>query len=275
MLYNAKNGVVHVNGDEMDYIVFGKGDRVMIMLPGIGDGLKTAQGMALPFALMYRVFAKDFRVYVFSRRRHLPQGYTTRDMAREQIAAMEALGIARADVVGVSMGGMIAQWMAIDFPERIDRLVLAVTASRSNAILNDSISTWMSCTARKDHPALMLDSMERMYTEGYMRANRWLTPLATRIGKPKSYERFEIMASACLAHDAYDQLEQIKSSTLIIGGGKDKALGVGASFEMAERIIGCQTMIYDEYGHAAYEEAPDFNRTVMSFLLTKSGKTED
>lgn len=266
MLYNAKNGCVRVNGDEMDYIVFGKGECAMIMLPGIGDGLKTARGMAIPFALMYREFAKDFRVFVFSRRRQLPEGYTTRDMARDQIAAMDALGIAQADVVGVSMGGMIAQWMAIDFPERVGKLVLAVTASRPNAILTDSISTWVNCTAKGDHCALMLDSMERMYTDAYMRANRWLTPLMTRFGKPKSYERFDIMAHACITHDAYTALERIKAQTLIIGGGRDKALGVDASKEIAVRIPDCTLKIFEGYGHAVYEESTDFNRVMMSFL---------
>ena len=267
MLFDAKNGCVRVNGDEMDYIVFGNGKRILLMLPGIGDGLKTARGMAIPFALMYRMFAGDFRVYVFSRRRHLPAGSTTRDMARDQIEAMKALGIERADVVGVSMGGMIAQWMAIDSPERVGNLALVVTSSRMNETLRDSLDAWMRFTQKNDHFGLMMDSMRRMYTDEYLNRNRWMLPLTARLGKPKSYERFNVMAQACAKHDAYDALEKVGARTLIIAGGKDRALGAEASREMAQRISGSTLNVFEEYGHTVYEEAKEFNGVLSDFLL--------
>ena len=78
MLYHAKNAAV-VSGDTtMDYIRFGTGERNLIILPGLGDGLQTVKGTALPMAVMYRCFAKDFTVWAFSRKNALPQGYTTR-----------------------------------------------------------------------------------------------------------------------------------------------------------------------------------------------------
>ena len=113
MCYHAKNG--HIAGT--DYICFGTGKRIFIILPGLGDGLKTVKGTALPMSLMYRMFAKDFTVYMFSRKQDLPADHTTRDMARDLKEAMDALGIEKASVLGVSMGGMIAQWLAIDYPE--------------------------------------------------------------------------------------------------------------------------------------------------------------
>ena len=93
----------------MDYISFGNGKENLVMLPGLGDGLSTVKGMALPFAFMYRIYAKEYKVYVFSRKNCLPEGYTTRDMARDQARAMESLGIQKASVLGNSNGGMIAQ----------------------------------------------------------------------------------------------------------------------------------------------------------------------
>ena len=66
MFYNATNGCLTIGETTMDYIVFGKGKKPFIMIPGLGDGLKTAKGMAVPFAIMYKMFAKDYRVYVFS-----------------------------------------------------------------------------------------------------------------------------------------------------------------------------------------------------------------
>ena len=161
MLWNTKNGTVKLNGGTMDYVRFGNGQRVLIMLPGLGDSLRSVRGTALPMAAMYREFGKSFTVYMFSRKSPLPRGYTTRDMARDQAAAMEALGIERAHVFGVSMGGMIAQWLAIDFPEKVDRLVLAVTAAEPNAILTESVGEWTDLARAGDTAAFMRSNLLR------------------------------------------------------------------------------------------------------------------
>ena len=88
MLYKAKNGRIPFPGTDMDYIRFGTGKRALILLPGLGDGLRTMKGMAMPIVLMYRAFAKEYTVFVFSRKNRMPRGYTTRDMARDQRRAM-------------------------------------------------------------------------------------------------------------------------------------------------------------------------------------------
>ena len=139
-MLKAKNGRLGLSAGEMDYIRFGSGKRVLLMLPGVGDGLATVKGLAVPFALMYRALAKDFTVYVFSRRVHLPRHMTTRDMAEDVNEAMEKLGLAGAAVVGVSQGGMIAQWLALDHPDKVAKLVLTVTLSRSNDTVREASS---------------------------------------------------------------------------------------------------------------------------------------
>ena len=266
MLYNAKNGTLQIGGTTMDYIRFGTGERILVMLPGLGDGLTTVKGTALPMALMYRIFAKDYTVYMFSRRNHLPQGHTTRDMAGDLKAAMDVLGIEKADLVGVSMGGMIAQHFAADYPERLGKLVLVVTCSRPNPILTESVQEWIDLARRGDHAALMDSNLRRMYSDAYYRKNRWMAPLVGRLTKPKSYERFLIQANACLTHDVSDRLAEIDAPTLVIGGEQDHALGAEASREMAAAIPGAQLKMYPEWGHGLYDEAKDFNGTVLDFL---------
>lgn len=86
MFYCAHNGSVHVGNSEMDYISFGKGKKNLIMLPGLGDGLTTVRGKAFVFSVMYRVYVGEFTVYVFSRKNHLQEGDSTRQMAEEQAA---------------------------------------------------------------------------------------------------------------------------------------------------------------------------------------------
>ena len=266
MLYHAQNGTLSIGDTTMDYIRFGTGKRVLIMLPGLGDGLRSVKGTALPMAFMYRAFAKDFTVYAFSRKNELPQGYTTRDMARDQAEAMEQLGIQKAGIFGVSMGGMIAQHLAIDYPEKVGKLILTVTSSRPNPVLTESIDEWVSCAKRGDHTAFMDSNVRRIYSEDYYRKNKWLVPIMGKLTKPKSYNRFYIQADACLTHDAYESVCRIKVPTLVIGGEQDHALGGDASREIAEKIPNAQLLMYEQWGHGLYEEAKDFNETVLEYL---------
>ena len=155
-MLNAKNGRLSLSGGAMDFIRFGRGKRTLAMIPGVGDGLKTVKGMALPFALLYRSLAKDFTVYVFSRRVPLASDTSTRDMADDLNAAMDQLGLSQAAGVGVSQGGMIAQWLAVDHPDKVDRLVLVVTLARPNPTVEAVIRRWLEMAKRDEYRGIML-----------------------------------------------------------------------------------------------------------------------
>ena len=261
-----KNGTLSIAGATMDYIRFGTGAKTLIMLPGLGDGLRTVKGTALPMALMYRAFGKAFTVYAFSRRDPLPAGFTTRDMARDVALAMEQLGIARADIFGVSMGGMIAQYLAVDHPEKVGKLILAVTAARPNPILRESIEEWVAYAKCGNHAAFMDSNLRRIYSDAYYRKNKWTIPLVGLLTKPESYDRFFTQADACLTHDALSLLPLIQAQTLVVGGEQDKALGSDASREIAAQIPGARLHMYAQWGHGLYEEAKDFNGRILNFL---------
>ena len=265
MFYNAKNDTIEIDNTEMDYIVFGNGKKNLLMIPGLGDGLKTAKGMAVPFALMYKKLAKDYRVYVMSRRNVMPQGFTTRDMAKDVAVALQKIGVERTSVMGVSQGGMIAQYLAIDFPDLIEKLILTVTLSRQNDTVEKVISTWMDMAEGGDYKSLMIDTAAKSYSENYLKKSRWMYSLMGNVGKPKSFERFLIMAQACIEHDAFDELVQITCPTLVIGGKKDQIVTGEASIEISTQISGSEIHMYEEFGHAAYEEAKDFLDRIMEF----------
>ena len=250
----------------MEYIRFGTGPKHLVMLPGLGDGLRSVKGTALPVALMYRAFAKDHTVWMFSRLRQHPEGSTTRDMARDQAAAMDVMGVEKADVVGVSMGGMIAQHLAAEYPEKVGKLVLVVTSARPNPILLESLGEWVTHARRGDHAALMDSNLRRIYSEDYYRKNKWMIPLVGKLTKPKSYDRFFVQAEACREHDAFAALPKITAPTLVMGGERDLSLGGDASREIAARIPGAELKMYTQWGHGLYEEAPDFRKTVLEFL---------
>lgn len=266
MLWNAKNGCVNIGDKDMDYVSFGQGNKAFIVLPGLSDGLVTVQGKALLLAKPYVKFFKDYTVYMFSRKNEMPEGYSIRDMASDQAKALKELGITRASVMGVSQGGMIAQFLAIDYPEMVEKLIITVSAPRVNEMIHSTVSAWIKMAQNGDHRSLMADTAEKGYSEKYLKKYRKLYPILGKIGKPQNYNRFFVNAKAILEFDAYEELNKIVCPTYIIGGDDDKTVGVNASYEMKEKIKYSEMYIYKGLGHAAYEEAKDYYGRVYEFL---------
>ena len=269
MIWNAKNGTVPVGNTEMSYASFGSGNKVLVLLPGLSDGLVSVDGKALLLAAPYKMFFKDYTIYMFSRKNDLPDSYSIREMADDQAEAMRKLGIEKAAVLGVSEGGMIAQYLAIDHGDLVERLVIAVSAPNANAAVRSAVSSWIELAKQGNHRQLMIDTAEKSYSEAYLKKYRKVYPVIGWIGKPKNYHRFLVNANAILHFDSFDDLKKIICPTLIIGGEADQIVGPAASYEMHEQIAGSELYMYEKYGHAAYEEAIDFNRRVFEFLNRK------
>lgn len=179
---------------------------------------------------------------------------------------MDLLGIERADVIGISQGGMIAQYLAVDSPQTVGKLVLAVTLARQNPLIEEAVGSWLRMAEADDYKSLFIDTAERSYSQAYLKKYRALYPILTRVGKPKSFERFIIQAHACLGHDAYGELDRITCPTFVVGADCDKVVGPDASRELARSIAGSRLWMYAGLGHGAYEEAKDFNSRVLEFL---------
>ena len=248
---------------QTDYITFGRGTKSLIMIQGLNtNGLK---GASVSLAYMYRIFAKDYKVYLFDRRPKVQEGITVRDMAADVAMAMDTLGITNADVFGVSQGGMIAQYLAIDRPDLVNKLVLAVTLSQNNATVKEVVENWITLTEQGDIKKLVTDMAEKMYSDVYVKRYKTLMPLLTIMQKPKDAQRFITLAKACLTCNTYEELDKIKCPVFVLGGRKDKVVSGVASEEIAAKL-GCKIYMYDNLGHAAYEEAKDFNQRVYDFL---------
>lgn len=263
MLYNAKEGKLNINGEQIDYITFGKGAKPLVMIQGLNT--RGINGSALPLAYMYRIFAKEYKVYLFDRRPSVHDGTTVRDMASDIATAMDTLHLEKADIFGVSQGGMIAQYLAIDRPDLANKLVLAVTLSKNNDRVKSVIKNWIALTEQGNIKALVKDMAEKMYSPAYMKRYRPLLPLLTLLQKPKDPQRFIHLAKSCLTCNAHEELDKIQCPTLVIGGRQDEIVGAKASEEIAQKL-GCKLHIYEEFGHAAYEEAKDFNQIVYDFF---------
>ena len=265
-MFSTKGKTLYFNDKSMDYVTFGKGKQPLVIIPGLGDGLQTVKGKAQIFSLSYRLLAKRYKIYVFSRINELRQGYTTRDMAADVAEAMETLNLDAAYVMGISQGGMIAQCLAVDFPERVQRLILAVTTAKPSQLARERIEHWQKLSQSGNFKHLMLDIAQHSYTQKSYQKWRLLYNIMGRLGRMKDEKRIVIQSQSCLEHNSLEVLKEIQCPTLVLGVLEDDVIGVKGSKELAKAISGCQLLILNHSGHALYEENKVFQEAVCGFL---------
>jgi pimeloyl-ACP methyl ester carboxylesterase len=191
-----------------------------------------------------------------------------RDLARDVARLLDHLGLERAPVMGRSMGGMIAQELALLAPERVEKLVLVSTSGRVDPHLAAVFRHWAQM-AEAGVPASIRHRESMLWCLGSaaMRNAALVEPyLRAKLtgDRPRDYAH---QARACAAHDALDRLAGLDVPTLIVAGTDDRLTPTPHAESLAKKIPAAQLAFISEAGHMAYLEAPDaFAREVMRFL---------
>ena len=263
VFYNAMEADVVLDNGKMHYLSFGKGDKTLVMIPGLR--LSGIEGAARVIAMYYKIFAREYRVYMFDRKDNIHDGYTIHDIAEDTVEAINKLGLKDIYLFGASQGGMISQDITINHPELIKKLVLAVTLSRNNETAQNAVGHWIELSENDDLYEIAMDYTYKGFSEAYLKKYKAFIPMFIKSQKFMPKERFIILAKACLTCDTYERLNEIKCPVLVLGGGKDKIVSGEASIEIAEKI-GCEYYIYEDLSHEAYNEAKDFNKRIYDFF---------
>lgn len=259
----AKLGSVKVGDVETRYAEFGTGKKDLVILPGIS--LRNVLDSAESIAAAYSAFAGDHTVRVFDRRNDMPEGYTVEEMAEDTAAAVRAADIKNACFFGTSQGGMLVQYIAARYPELVKKAVLGSTAARITDEVGKLMKKWTELAARGELHELCEDFADRLYSREFLAKYRGLIIEFGELASPDEVSRFRIMAEACRGFDVYGELGRITCPVLVIGSDDDKVLGGAASAEIAEKL-GCGLYMYAGYGHAVYDEAPDYKQRLLDFF---------
>src|SRR5262245_45353726 len=266
---------VRVNDIEMHYQDVGDGEPVLLIM-GFGGDI-TAWAFQIPeFAARYRVIAFDNRGVGQSDAPDQP--YTTRMMADDALGLMDALGVDRAHVLGVSMGGMIAQELALARPDRVWSLHLACTFGRPDAYMLALNSAWremrigMGSEATLRALALWLFSPPTYAKRPQLIEALLQSSLANPY--PQSVVGFLRQGEAVAAHDALDRLSAIRCPTLVSVAEDDILTPPRFSREIVERIPGAELRLVTSAGHGYFLERPDvFNELSLDFIARASCKS--
>lgn len=255
---------VKVNDIEMDYFSFGSGERAFVILPGVSTQSVMLSAMAIQAA--YRMFGEDYTVYIFDRRKNMPSPYPVRQMAADTAAVMRALGIGNADIFGASQGGMMAMCIAIDSPDLVHGLALGSTAAYADEAIVKSTERWVELAKSGDRAALTAELVDCLYSESTVEKYRdFLMHMNDHISD-NDVERFIIQTEAINGFDIRGELGGIVCPALVIGVEGDKVLPCEHSRLIAEKL-GCGLYLYGrEYGHCAFDEAPDYKQRLLDFF---------
>ena len=251
----------------MDYFRFGSGEKTLVILPGLS--VDSVMKYADAIASAYGLFAEDYTVYVFDRRKELPASYSVYDMAQDTAAAIRALGLNRVCVFGASQGGMIAMEMAVGHPELVSKLVLGSSAARIEPEQEQLLSDWIRLAKNGDAERLYLTFGEAIYPQNVFEQAREMLAESAKGVTGEDLSRFVILAEGMKGFDVLDRLQDIACPVLVIGSLDDQVLGTDASEKIAEALKDrqdCKLYLYNGYGHAAYDLAPDYKERMLRFL---------
>ena len=260
--------VTKVGDINLCYNVRGDG-QPLIAVTGFASAQNTLFALARAFAKHYRVVTFDNRGIGGSDK---PTGpYSMNMMASDTIGLMDFLGIDRAHLLGGSMGGMVAQHIAIDHPQRVDKLILFSTSADGQWLFdlveattpnwNRSRSDFASADLRKLMGAMASRSFNRPFNRLVFVA---LAKLQARLGTLKGPAG---QIEAMMTHNVLDRLHLIQAPTLVLMGSKDRLIAPQSSEVLASRITGVKLVSIDGGSHAmAGEMAGRFNKEVLDFL---------
>lgn len=249
---------------DMRFFRFGrKGAPPVVILPGVS--VRSVMLSAEFVRKAYAPLAEKHEVYVMEPRLNPPDNYPLEEMAMDTARALDALSIRGACLLGVSMGGMASQVIALKRPELVRCLVLESTACRVTETIREGLCRWLRLAEEGRGVDLMLEFSKMIYTADFAATYRDAFKMLGRETKPEELSRFAISLRGMLDFDVSSSVGGITCPVFVIGGAQDQLIDQKGPDALPGRIA-CQSYIYPDYGHAVYDEAPDVVGRIRAYL---------
>ena len=266
---------VQVNGIELYVEEHGSGEP-LLLIEGLGYASWSWFQQVEEFAQHYRTIIFDNRGVGDSDKPDEP--YSIELLAQDAAGILSALGINSAHVLGVSMGGYIAQQMAITYPHFVRSLVLSCTScggSNSLPITQEALDSMLNVSGLTPQEVIrqgLSVAFNKQFLESHLDLVEKMVLL--RMEKPTPRYAWERQFAAARSFDIESKLTKIEVPTLILTGLDDHVLPSQNSFLLAERIPGAKLVTIPDAGHLFFiEKFEEYNRLVLNFLQNlSSGK---
>jgi pimeloyl-ACP methyl ester carboxylesterase len=248
-------------------------------------GLATNRRMCAP--AVRRLLAAGYEAIAVDNRGSGQSGaplrpWTTRTMARDAIAVLDELGIERAHVQGASLGGMIAQELALEFPNRVSTLVLLSTTGglphgrpRLDWLPRRGLLDILHGAVRSRRPGsdpehLVKDFLRMAASEDFLARSRpedevW-EAIAAMLEEPSSQRGFLIQLLASARHSTWSRLERLGMPVQVQHGTEDSLVPLAAGRALARRIPRASLVVHQGAGHALFENLDEVGRLILAFI---------
>ncbi|MCH8995310.1 MAG: alpha/beta fold hydrolase [Chloroflexi bacterium] len=263
---------VRANDIDIYYEECGSGEPLLLIM-GWGGNATTWKPQIPGLAEQYRLLVFDNRGVG---RTSAPDGpYTIGEMVADTVGLMDALELPWAHVFGISLGGMIAQELALRHPARVGTLILGCTSPGSRRApgaeqLRSDIAAFREATdGRSPDLEWFSDFLKRLWTEEALaKSDSYLQDFVfSLIRFPPKRHGLRSQADAVSGHDAYRRLHRIRHPTLVITGAEDTLIDPQNSTILAERIPGAELRLFAGLKHAFHLERPDLvNAVIIDFI---------
>lgn len=254
---------IQINNETFNYELNGPENTPVLFL---SNSLGTTHSM---WAKQVDYFSKNFRVLSYDTRGHGESvknkgPYTLEQLGNDVLQITQALGIEKFSFCGISMGGLIGQWLGIHAPEKLDKLVVCNTAAKigQEAGWNDR-----AALVRSEGMNPVADgSAGRWFTEGFVQANPASVNALINGLRQTDAEGYASCCDALAKADLREKIALIKTPTLIVAGSHDPVTTVADADAMAEKIAGSQRVDLDASHLSNIEASEAFNRALEDFL---------
>jgi pimeloyl-ACP methyl ester carboxylesterase len=262
--------ITKANGIELYYEVHGEGEPLLLIM-GLSLTSKSWFRTLPVLSEQYKVIVFDNRGVGLSGKPNTP--YSIELMAEDARAVLDAAGVDSAHVYGISMGGMIAQRFAVNYPDRVRSLILGCTTSGGEKHVQPGAEVSMLMLSRGSSTAtpeeMAWATAPILYSQSFIENHKELVAedVQRRIEIPVLPYAYILQLQACIAHDTYNEIDQIKVPVLVIHGDEDKLVPYENGVTLAEKIPNAEFLTINGAGHIYLTEAIDLvNKRVLEFL---------
>ena len=259
-----------VNGLRLYYEWHGEeGGTPLVLVMGLGGDTTAWPFQLAAFAPHYRVLVFDNRGAGQSDAPDVP--YTTRDMARDLLGLLDELGVGRAHLLGLSLGGAIAQEAVLAAPERFASVQLHATWAGPHPYFQALVHAVRMARLQFDREGFYRALSVWLFTPECFRSQPEMVEMvvqrAAHHPHPVGLHAYLRQTDAVLGHDTRDRLHRVRCPALVAVGSHDLITPPTLAEELASRISGARHVVLPDVGHGALWEAPEpFNHLCLDFL---------
>lgn len=257
---------IRVNNKQIGYYKFGDGQKMMVMIPGIGTKSCISFGKSVENA--YKLFKDDFTVYLIERANVLNDNDDIDNIADDYIGVIETLGLNDIYLYGASYGGMISQRIVLKRPDLVKKMVFVSSDSGRCETSKETIKRWYDLAKDKKFKELSDGFIDYVYSEKMAIFFKEMFKKDPQVLTDDEIQRFLIQIKTILNFNGFEELKNIKCPTLILAAKGDKIFSYKEAELMNREINNSKLYIFgEECSHAIFDEVQEVKQMTYDFYM--------